>query len=146
MDSALGLPILVLSLSLLGLMRAESSTIDQAQVHRGLIHLRIQLDSPLPAGSLVICKAEVTAGKGVFSPREGVSTQLPDPDSGVCALEIPLCWTGYGAVPSVTIRYEVDVTVRPGSFPVVLKSGVQSANLAAGTPAMPSTVSYATIP
>jgi|SRR5579863_3635678 len=147
MRSALGFAVLLLTLGSLGPAHAASGS-DPRRVHQSLLRLSIRFDSTVPSGSLVVCKvALISGGSGAGPSPKAIVRLVPDPASGVCALEIPLRWTGNIAPSTVAIHYEIDAVVRAGALPVVLRSGIEAADPRSGEAAAPvAATSTATIP
>ena len=130
MRRALCLSALLSAIGWFGTAQAASPSLNTVQVHRNLIRLNVHLYTTLPAGSMVVCKAELvpeTVSPGgnrqdfVLGFAAGAASLQGS--SGICMVEIPLCWTGNGLPSSVTLRFEVDAETRPGAPLVVLRRG-----------------------
>jgi hypothetical protein len=130
-------------------LRAASPSLDANEVHRNLIRLDINLRSTLLSGSIVLCKAELVPEAGALTESKhffaaGVAA---GGSSRVCALEIPLCWTGNSLPSNVTLRFEIDAAKSPGAPLVALRRGVLRTALAGnGTSSSNLSVSLDTIP
>jgi hypothetical protein len=101
----------------------------------GVLSVRLQWDGalPLPAGTLVACRARVVpllqrGASANLQPAEA-SVQVPG-SAGQCALEIPLAWRGSGAPAAVTVVYEMDAISVAGR---VARSGSQTVGIPAVT-------------
>jgi len=120
---------------------------EPAGLDRNRVRVDFVLYSALPAGSLVVCKAEFEAEPGHLDQSRArvAGTTVIHDTSSVCAVEIPVCWTGESSANSLTLRYEIDVEPRPGTQPVILTSGVLNA-LRAGLAGSRLTLSLAPSP
>lgn len=155
MRSALCLSVLLAAMGWGGPVRAASPSIGAAQVHRNLIRLDVNLHFTIPSGAMVVCKAELApqtgssdTGRFLFDPQGAAQGKaVLNGSIGVCAVEIPLCWTGNNPPRGVTLRYEIDAEKWHGEPPAVLKQGLLTVSLA-GPSAASSTlnVSLNTIP
>jgi len=119
---------LALAPALLGTRPAlgASADVGSAGMDRNLVRVDFVLYSALPAGSLVVCKAEFEEEPGHLDPSRArvAGTTVIHDTSSVCAVEIPVCWTGGSPPNSLTLRYEIDVEPGPGTQPVLLRGGV----------------------
>lgn len=102
----------------------------------GVLSVRLQWDGalPLPAGTLVACRARVVrllqpGASANLQPAEA-SVQVPG-SAGQCALEIPLAWRGGGAPTAVAIVYEMDTISAAGK---VARTGSQTLRVPGDAP------------
>jgi hypothetical protein len=122
MRATLSLAVLLSAIAWAVPLRAASPSLDANEVHRNLIRLDVNLRSTLPSGSIVLCKAELAREAGAPAESKqfvasgvaaGATTSASS--SRVCALEIPLCWTGNSLPSGVTLRSEIDAAKSPGA-------------------------------
>lgn len=129
MRRALCFSMLLWAIGWAGPAGAASPGLHAARVHRGLIWLDVHIYSTLPSGSLVTCRAELEPE--AESPGEEMRSDAWAAGAGgsailagsfrLCAVEVPVWWTGDRLPLAMTLRYEIDVETRPGMRFVVVQ-------------------------
>lgn len=92
--------------------------------------------SAFPAGSIILCKAELVSSSNESSAGESQHRRTPLGEATIartlrgstaeCALEIPFSWTGNWGRSEIAVHYEIDAISRPGAVPVVLARGAET--------------------
>ncbi len=99
------------------------------------VQFNLSVGATLPAGSIILCKAELVPGSSEFDRAAGGRWPIPHRQvtnatvllgsAAECALEIPFSWTGNADPGEIAMHYEIDAIARPGTLPVVLAKGVR---------------------
>lgn len=95
-----------------------------AALASGAASLTLRWDvTPMPAGSLVACRARVVPlGPGAIAQPAEASVVVPG-GGAQCALEIPLAWQGGAPPAAVMVIYEMDAQSAAG---IVERTGAQT--------------------
>ncbi len=99
------------------------------------ITFNVNLASALPAGSTLVCKAQIVPGNNGFQyggaqlnaqPVESAAAMaVVSGTSATCVVEIPFSWAVLNAQSGAVLSYELDAINVTGSLPVVVRTSVQ---------------------
>lgn len=100
-------------------------------------HLRLQFSiaTPLPAGSILICKARFLGSRDAGVEAMAAGKIGVRGSSAACAVEVPLL-PGYDSAEGGVVRYEIDAEQTSGVSPRVVASGSASLTAVPAAPAL----------